>query len=353
MKMFKDLINYIRGECQNWRHNFREIAYAVIIVLIINTFLIQNYQIPTGSMIPRLMPGDRLFANRFVYGVKIPFTDGFVDYRLPKIKSPKRGDLVVFRAPPSAYYGCERIPAYYTPSPLVQILKLPVYILSLSPFSWDPRILVMDKVGDMLTGGTHMSAAPSILGLKTVDLDPRKEYVKRVIAKSGDTVEIKEQKIYINGEIAEDKHAYFKYGKRDFVPPSSEGGQPIDNYGPVYVPKKGDVMIFKKLKDKVQYSDRASFEVYVNGEAANYDVKLWYWINIYVPNAKNEPDEFIYTVEEEYFFCLGDNRDESCDSRMWGLVPYRLIKGQPNIAWMQASREKDHEQGYMKYFFIR
>ncbi|KLI29254.1 signal peptidase I [Brachyspira hyodysenteriae] len=344
----KNITETIIGECRNFKHTLKEILYAIVIVLLINTFLIQNYQIPTGSMIPIIMPGDRLFANRFVYGVKLPFTDGLLGYRLPKIKSPQRGDLVVFRAPPSASFGCESAMPYYEPSPLVQMLKLPVMIFALTPFTWDPRFLLADYIGEKLTGGTHMAPVPLFLGLKTVDLDPRKEFVKRVIATAGETVEIRNKKIIINGNEIEDKWGYFFYGNdREFVPR-------IDIYGPIYVPKKGDVIIFKKLVDRDDYyNDFSSFEVYINDKVVSDDIKLSYWMNIYVPNAKDRPDEYIYNVPEDYFFVMGDNRDQSCDSRMWGLVPYRHIKGQPMIAWIQSKRPDDVEQGFFKYFIIK
>ena len=76
-------------------------------------------------------------------------------------------------------------------------------------------------------------------------------------------------------------------------------------------------------------------------------------MNIYIPYAKDRPDEYIYNVPEDYFFVMGDNRDQSCDSRMWGLVPYRLIKGQPMIAWIQSKRPDDVPQGFFKYFILK
>ncbi len=343
----KNITDTIIGECRNFKHTLKEILYAILIVFLINTFLIQNYQIPTGSMIPTIMPGDRLFANRFVYGVKFPFTDGLLGYRFPKIKSPQRGDLVVFRAPPSSTFGCESAMPYYEPSPFVQLLKLPIMIFSITPFTWDPRFLLSDFIGEKLTGGKHLAPMPLFFGLKTVDLDPRKEFVKRVIATAGETVELREKNIFIDGKRVEDKWGYFFYGEREFYPI-------IDIYGPVYIPKKGDTIIFRKLVDRADYyNDTSSFEVYINDKIVSDDVKLWFWMNIYIPNAKDKEDEFIYTVPEDYFFVMGDNRDQSCDSRMWGLVPYRLIKGQPMIAWIQSKRPDDVAQGFFKYFIIK
>lgn len=346
MEIMKKIIETLFGEIRNFKHTVKEIFYAIIIVLLINTFFIQNYQIPTGSMIPIIMPGDRLFANRFVYGTKIPFTDELLGYRFPKLKSPKRGDLVVFRSPASAYYGCEANMPYYAPSPIVQALKLPVLIFSITPFSWDPRFLFADYIGKKLTGGTHLAPAPIFFGLKAVDLDPRKEFVKRVIATAGETIELVNKDILIDGLKIEDKWGYFYYGERVGVPI-------VDYYGPVYVPKKGDVIVFKQIEEREDYyNDLNSFQVYINDKVVHDHAKLFFWMNIYIPYAKGKK-EFVYNVPEDYFFVMGDNRDQSCDSRMWGLVPYRLIKGQPMIAWIQAKRPSDVVQGFFKYFIIK
>jgi signal peptidase I len=73
----------------------KSLAGAILIYLVINTFLIAAYRIPSGSMIPTLLIGDWLFVNRAVYGPHIPFTNS----HLPSISEPKRGDVVVFKSP--------------------------------------------------------------------------------------------------------------------------------------------------------------------------------------------------------------------------------------------------------------
>ena len=78
---------------------FREYAEALILAIIftivIRTFLIQAFRIPTGSMESTLLVGDFLFVNKFLYGAKIPL----VDVRLPKVRAPEPGDIIVFRFP--------------------------------------------------------------------------------------------------------------------------------------------------------------------------------------------------------------------------------------------------------------
>ena len=71
------------------------LLFAVVLVFFLRAFVIQAFRIPSGSMKDTLLVGDFLFVNKFIYGPKIPFTD----YRLPGIRPPKPGDVIVFSAP--------------------------------------------------------------------------------------------------------------------------------------------------------------------------------------------------------------------------------------------------------------
>ena len=75
--------------------NIKSLAGAVLIYLVINTFLIAAYRIPSGSMIPTLLIGDWLFVNKAVYGPHIPFTNT----HLPSFSEPRRGEVIVFQSP--------------------------------------------------------------------------------------------------------------------------------------------------------------------------------------------------------------------------------------------------------------
>jgi signal peptidase I len=68
------------------------IGFAVLIALGIRALVIEPFRIPSESMLPTLLVGDHLFVNKFVYGAKVPFTD----WRLPGLRQPRRGDVVVF-----------------------------------------------------------------------------------------------------------------------------------------------------------------------------------------------------------------------------------------------------------------
>ncbi len=78
------------------RENLEIIIIAVILAMFIRTFVVQAFKIPSGSMKDTLLVGDHLLVNKFIYGVKIPFTDGKT---LIPVSEPERGDIVVFKYP--------------------------------------------------------------------------------------------------------------------------------------------------------------------------------------------------------------------------------------------------------------
>ena len=126
--------------------------------LIIKAFIVQAFKIPSGSMIPTLKIGDHILVNKFIYGVKIPFTDRIV---IP-FKMPQRGDIIVFKFPE----------------------------------------------------------------------DEKKDFIKRVVGLPGDTLEIKEKMVHINGKSLEEQYAAHS---DPMVYPGAI--QPRDNYGPIVIPE--------------------------------------------------------------------------------------------------------------------
>lgn len=78
---------------------------ALVIAIFIRTFIAQPFKIPTSSMEPTFVPGDRIFVNKFIYGARIPF----VGVRLPKVREPERGDVIVFLSPIERKYLVKRL----------------------------------------------------------------------------------------------------------------------------------------------------------------------------------------------------------------------------------------------------
>jgi len=198
----------------------RTIAIAVLIALVIRAFVIEPFRIPSGSMLPTLLIGDHLFVNKFVYGVKVPFTD----IRLPGLREPARGDIIVFT--------------------------------------------VARDGGDTFPADRH----PKL---------PREEFVKRIVGLPGDRVEFDNDRVLVNGvplEIAPTPETF-----RD------EAGRVL-NVAEVRVESK----TYRILDD---------------------------------PNRDYDAARPVITVEDGRYLVLGDNRDYSKDSRVWGTVREAEIKG--------------------------
>jgi len=77
-----------------WREWGESLLMAGILTLFARTFIVQAFKIPSGSMEDTLLIGDFLLVNKFIYGIKIPYTDKQI---LPGFREPKRGDIIVFR----------------------------------------------------------------------------------------------------------------------------------------------------------------------------------------------------------------------------------------------------------------
>lgn len=78
-----------------YREYAESIAIAILLALVIRTYLVQAFKIPSGSMEDTLAIGDHLLVNKFIYGTKLPFSDN----RVLKIRDPRRGDVIVFEYP--------------------------------------------------------------------------------------------------------------------------------------------------------------------------------------------------------------------------------------------------------------
>jgi signal peptidase I len=228
----------------------KEYGPVVIAVVLINTFAIQAYGVPTGSMENTILIGDHFWVGKFIYGAKIPFTD----IRLPGLREVQQNDIVVF---------------------------------------------VQPRTGE--------------------------NYIKRCVAAGGSTIEIRNKQLYINGQPS----PLSSLGKLIGDPLPANVAEPNifpqyapfnkDNYGPLYVPKKGDTLAlstqsFTLYKWVLEYEGHkvtlSGGKVYIDGVA-----------------------QTSYVTKQNYYFMMGDNRDNSLDSRYWGFVPESNIVGSPLIVY--------------------
>ncbi|WP_287373344.1 signal peptidase I [Prosthecochloris sp.] len=145
-------------------------------------------------------------------------------------------------------------------------------------------------------------------------------YIKRCVAISGDVLEIKDRRLFINGEEAIfPEHAQFLadlmpagYPDQQVFPRFS--GFNKDNYGPIRVPRKGDVVTLNE-KGYYLYASLITEEGHSIGVTDGTIL------------IDGQPAD-TYTIEQNYYFVMGDNRDNSLDSRFWGFLPERDMVGE-------------------------
>jgi signal peptidase I len=246
---------------------FKTIIFALVFVMILHGLLIASFIVPTGSMENTVMTGDFLLVNK-LFGPStpqiIPFLNIPLPYAmLPSIKDPRKGDVIVFVFP----------------------------------------------------GNRDEVEAQEFM-----------YYLKRCVGEPGDTLEVKNNVLYVNGKkqpLA--PNAKFMKDKVDnpmekyhTFPASKE--YTTMNYGPIVIPKKGDKI---QINNEADYYD---WKIFIEREGHNI---TWYG-QLQIDGIPTNT----YIVEQDYYFGMGDNRDNSADSRLWGFIPRKHILGSPIICWL-------------------
>ncbi|MDD5362652.1 MAG: signal peptidase I [Ignavibacteria bacterium] len=253
--------------------------YVYILIYIVSVFLfsvlirsnvMEGFVIPTVSMENTILPGDYLIANKSSYGLHIPYTEKY----LFRYNSPKRDDIVVFNR-------------------------------------------------------TELNNKNATDGVK---------YVSRCIGLPGDTLLIKNRSIYCSGKLYRNS-ANVKYitpvvpedvGEDRIFPKGYKWNK--DNYGPIYIPKKGDVI-------NITQDNYVLWKQIIEFDGHNCEKKSGG--TIYVDDKIISDGN--YKVENNYYFLISDNRDVSVDSRYNGFIPEDKIVGKvstiywswdPNINWI-------------------
>lgn len=111
------------GRGQSVLRELQTLGIAIALALVIRAFLFQSFYVPSDSMFPTLLVGDHVFVNKFVYGPSVPFTDA----RLPGLRGPERGEVVVFRLArgPRGIYPPDYRPGLHTEAFVKRIVGLP------------------------------------------------------------------------------------------------------------------------------------------------------------------------------------------------------------------------------------
>jgi signal peptidase I len=246
----------------------RELLLTFLCVLVINSFVMASFKVPTGSMENTVRPGDFLFVNKFIYGGSTPYAIPGTSVRIPHLRLPgfrgvERGDVIVF--------------------------------------DWPGNRDQVDKPDQVY-------------------------FLKRCIGLPGDVIRINKRTVYVNGR-KQELPLHGKYLRPE--PVSAEFPNPNifpldsdfneDNYGPLTVPGRGSVLSL--TSDNIH-----SWEVFIRREGHSVSLVDNQVLVDGTPTSR-------YVVERDYIFAMGDNRDDSLDSRFWGFVPVEDVIGTPMVVY--------------------
>ncbi|MBM2840450.1 MAG: Signal peptidase [Bacteroidetes bacterium] len=251
------------GTGSRMRDYVQILLITALAALFLKFFIIEAYRIPTSSMENTLLPGDLVLVNKFIYGAQTPRYVPFTNIRLPFVQLPAIS----------------------------------------SPHRGD--VAVFEFPRSQTEGGSHEVV----------------NFVKRCIALPGDTLAIVNRTVFVNGQAMQpprfsktERTLTYPRGFRDYriFPRGSSFNE--DNFGPVIIPKAGREIALT-VQSMSEYADlieqeghtiafRGSSEILIDGVLSQ-----------------------TYRVRKDYYFVMGDNRDNSMDSRFLGFVPSDLLIG--------------------------
>lgn len=402
------------------------LLFAIVAASIIRTFFMEAFKIPTPSMEKNLLVGDFLFVSKISYGPKIPQTPvafPFVHhtlpvantksylnifelpyYRLPGLGKVQRNDVVVFNFPAGDSVQLDRQNETYYQIVRDEAYRLFLYDIRDNPQSTNPDFVIREfekKKGLYMSVYRNQLIESGNYAVRPVDKEDH--YIKRCVAIPGDTLEIRNTQLYINGkpsgntpkmefnyrvtlmvtdEMKEDLKSEFDVYETDYertdenrnmmLPLTNDKiDQFLGTYKNYFIGKQNNSRDFSRNVGLIGY--RTYFQIFPNDYRYNWSndnfgplwipkkgakVKLTLEnlpiyqriIEVYEHNKlKVKGNDILingikvdsYTFKQDYYWMMGDNRQNSADSRYWGFVPEDHIVGKGVLVWFS----KDPEAG--------
>ena len=325
-----------KGVVREWVDS---IVWALLVMFVVRTFLIDNFRIPTPSMEKTLLVGDFLFVSKNHYGVRtplslsIPFTKIYVPgltlphTRLPGFSEVQRGDAVVFNWP-----GMPNVPN------TLPVDKRDHYIKRCVAVAGDSIAVVN---GEAVVNGQAQPWGPEFQRMYLVFQDTTMAAPTADALRAAGAGDVQAGGPGLLAAVTATKAAAAALAQvpgvarvepyvAPFGAPGSEQifpqgfGWTVHNFGPVWVPKKGATVTFTPQNAPYLVSTIARYE----GRAAEGMADGSVTIDGQVATT--------YTFQQDYYFMMGDNRDNSLDSRFWGFVPMDHIVGKAVMIYLHA-----------------